>query len=63
MTYEFEVWTPTKPIHDNFKTTKRTYWSRCCKITILDRVRNEEIKKRINVASLLTENIKKKQLL
>lgn len=39
------------------------YWSQYCKATILDNIRNEDIKRKMYVESSLTDTVEQKQVL
>lgn len=62
ITYGSEVWTLTQKHKSRLKAVENAYWRRCCKLTILDRVRVEKIHERMSVETTITDNIEGKQL-
>nr|CAH7720104.1 unnamed protein product [Callosobruchus chinensis] len=38
------------------------YWRRCCKLTLLDKVRNEQIRDRMSIATTIIDTIEAKKL-
>lgn len=63
VTYGAEAWTLNKGLKSKINATEMMYWRRCCKTTILDRVRNDEIRNKMGVDTTLTDSIEKKQLM
>lgn len=61
-TYGSEVWVMNKTLERKLLTSEMTYWRRCCGLTLLDHVRNEEIRERMAVKSTIVDNIYEKQL-
>lgn len=61
-TYGSEVWTLNKSLKDKIAATEMMYWRRCCKVTLMDRIRNDDIRERMNIDKPLTTIIEEKQL-
>lgn len=54
-----EVWTLIKKMKHKINAAEMMYWRRWCKTIILNRVRNKEIKRRMQAETTLTKNIEK----
>ena len=61
--YGSEAWTLSNKLKGKLNATEMMYWRRCCKTTLLDKVRNEEIRNKMDVQRTFVENIERKQLL
>ena len=57
MTYGSETWTTTKQLEQKLRTTQRAMERRMLKITIKDRIKNEEIRRQTHVKDII-EKIK-----
>lgn len=61
-TYGAEVWDMTQQLKNKLKAMEMTFWRRSCKLTLLDRVRNEEIRTRMGVSTSIIDTIEAKGL-
>lgn len=62
-TYGSEIWTINKKCERRLKSLEMNYWRRSCGISRLDRIRNEDIKERMDVQESIIDVIEQKQLL
>lgn len=63
MTYGAENWVINKKYQNKIKATEMEFWRRSCRLTRLDRIRNDEIKRRMGVEKDVLEYIEEKRLL
>lgn len=61
-TYGSETWEITQRNMEKIKATEMMYWRRSCGLTILDRVPNIEIKRKMDVDKTIIDNIETKRL-
>ena len=61
-TYGSEIWTLNKQQKSRINAMENNYLRRCCNLTLLDRVKTDEIRARMNVEKTLTDKIEEKQL-
>lgn len=62
MTYGAEIWVVNKKIKGNINAVEMEYWRRCCGLTRMDRVSNEEIRRRMGVDKTIITYIEEKRL-
>lgn len=62
MTYAAEHWIINKRNKSKITAVEMEYWRRCCGVTRMDRVRNEEIRQRMNVQTDALNYIEEKRL-
>lgn len=62
VTYGAEVWETTEQMKKKLLAMEMGYWRRCCKLTLLDKVRNEHIRNRMNIATSIIDTIEAKKL-
>ncbi|KAK7794664.1 hypothetical protein R5R35_003782 [Gryllus longicercus] len=60
--YGAEVWTLSKKLKDKFQSTEMMFWRRCCKHSLLDKIRNDEIRNKMKVQTTLNDTIEMRQL-
>ena len=44
------------------KAMEMNYWRRCCSLTLVDRVRNEEIRRRMGIGTTVVDTVGAKNL-
>ena len=57
VTYGVEVWETTGHMRKRLHALEMRYWKRCCRLTLLDRVKSEEIRERTNVCTNINDTI------
>lgn len=62
MTYGSEVWVINKSMSQKLLSTEMMYWRRCCGLTLLDRVKNEDIRVRMKAENTIMDTINENQL-
>lgn len=62
MTYGSEVWVMDKNMKQKLLSAEMSYWRRCCSLTLFDKIRNEEIRERMEATETIIETINTKQL-
>ena len=61
-TYGAEVWETTEQMKKKLLAMEMGYWRRCCKVTLRDRVRNDEIRERMGIGLSIIDTIESKRL-
>lgn len=62
-TYGSEVWTVSPRSAQRVTAMEMNFWRRCCQKTLLDHVRNEDVRDLVQVERTLTDRIEENQLL
>lgn len=62
-TYGSEVWVVNKRMENRLMAVEMDFWRRSCRVSRLDRVRNETIRERMEVEDSIIDTINKKKLL
>ena len=57
LTYAAETWTMSSRLYSKVQAVEMDYWRRCTRVTRMDKVRNEVIRERMNVAETVNERI------
>ena len=60
--YGSEVWEITEKSKKKLRAVEMEYWRRCCALTKLDKIRNEEIRNRVGVSIDIIDTIESKRL-
>lgn len=62
LTYGSETWALNQSLLSKVQTVEMDFWRRCLKVTRLDRLRNEDIRKKMGVTESVSERIGKRRL-
>lgn len=62
MTYGAEVWELTEQLKKRLLAAEMSFWRRCCRLTLMDKVRNEEIRERMNIQTTIIDTVESKSL-
>lgn len=62
LTYGSEAWVTDKNMAQKLLSTEMMYWRRCSGLTLLDHVRNDTIREKMEVEHTIIDNITEKQL-
>lgn len=62
MTYGAEVWELSEQLKRRLLAAEMGFWRRCCRLTLLDKVRNEVIRERMNIQTTIVDTTEAKSL-
>ena len=62
VTYGAEVWEMTESLRGKLLSMEMGFWRRCCRLTLMDKIRNNEIRERIGVGITIIDTIDAKRL-
>lgn len=63
MTYGAETWVTNKKTKEKIRAVEMEYWRRCCEVTRTEKIRNEDIRNRMNVETDIIKYIEEKRLI